>query len=103
MQVESATAQVGIAPRALFWSLVVVFVVLQMRLWTGEGSLAEVWQLRSEIEKQQVENDILLQRNRRLAAEVKDFKQGLDAIEERARTSLGMVKEGETFYLLIDK
>lgn len=103
MQLESAaTAPVGIVPRALFWSLVAVFVVLQVRLWTGEGSLAEVWQLRSEIEKQAVENDVLMQRNRRLAAEVKDFKQGLGAIEERARTSLGMVKEGETFYLLID-
>lgn len=90
-------------PRILFWILILLAVSFQARLWLGEGSLAEVWQLRKEIDKQQQENYVLSERNRRLAAEVKDLKQGLSAVEERARTQLGMVKDDETFYLIIDK
>lgn len=90
-------------PRVLFWILVVIFVFLQLRLWIGDGSLAEVWQLRGEIEKQQQENHVLAERNRRLSAEVKDLKEGLDAVEERARSQLGMIKKDETFYLIIDE
>lgn len=89
-------------PRVLFWLLVVVFVFLQLRLWIGDGSLAEVWQLRGEIDKQQQENYVLSERNRRLSAEVKDLREGLDAVEERARSQLGMIKKDETFYLIID-
>ncbi len=89
-------------PRVIFWSLVAVFVMLQLRLWVGEGSFAEVWQLKQEIDKQQTQNRLLEERNRRLAAEVKDLKHGLGAVEERARSQLGMIKSGETFYLLID-
>jgi len=77
--------------------------LLQLRLWIGDGSLAEVWQLRGEIEKQQQENHVLAERNRRLAAEVKDLKEGMDAVEERARSQLGMIKKDETFYLIIDE
>lgn len=87
-------------PRILFWILVTVFFGLQLRLWIGEGSLAEVWQLNSAIERQETENHLLEERNKRLRAEVKDLKEGLDAIEERARTQLGMVKEDETFFLI---
>ena len=90
-------------PRLLFWAAILVAVSLQARLWLGEGSLAEVWQLRKEIDKQQQENHLLSERNRRLAAEVKDLKQGTSAVEERARAQLGMVKDDETFYLIIDK
>lgn len=90
-------------PRTLFWLLIVIFVFLQLRLWIGDGSLAEVWQLRGEIEKQQQENHVLAERNRRLAAEVKDLKEGMDAVEERARSQLGMIKKDETFYLIIDE
>ncbi|MCG8670394.1 MAG: cell division protein FtsB [Pseudomonadales bacterium] len=90
-------------PRILFWSILLVAISLQARLWLGEGSLAEVWQLRKEIDKQQQENHLLSDRNRRLAAEVKDLKQGLGAVEERARAQLGMVKDDETFYLILDK
>ena len=79
-------------PRLLFWALIMVAVSLQARLWLGEGSLAEVWQLRKEIDKQQQENYVLSERNRRLSAEVKDLKQGLGAVEERARSQLGMVR-----------
>lgn len=100
---ETKAKSVAALPRALFWLLLVVFVFLQLRLWTGDGSLAEVWQLRGEIDKQQQENYVLSERNRRLTAEVKDLKEGLEAVEERARSQLGMIKKDETFYLIIDK
>ena len=100
---ETKAKGVAALPRALFWLLLVVFVFLQLRLWTGDGSLAEVWQLRGEIDKQQQENYVLSERNRRLTAEVKDLKEGLEAVEERARSQLGMIKKDETFYLIIDK
>lgn len=89
-------------PRILFWILVILFFSLQLRLWIGDGSLAEVWQLNSAIERQQTENRLLEERNKRLRVEVKNLKEGLDAVEERARTQLGMVREDETFFLIKD-
>lgn len=89
-------------PRVLFWILVVCFVALQLRLWIGEGSLADIWRLQGEIKRQEQENYLTAERNKRLQAEVKNLKGGLDAVEERARTQLGMVKEDETFFLIID-
>lgn len=100
-QIQQRAAWLSL-PRVLFWVFVLVAMSLQARLWLGEGSLAEVWQLKKEIGHQQQENFQLSERNRRLSAEVKDLKQGLSAVEERARTQLGMVKEDETFYLIID-
>jgi len=89
-------------PRVLFWILVVCFFTLQLRLWIGEGSLADIWRLKGEIERQEQDNYLAEERNKRLQAEVKNLKEGLDAVEERARTQLGMVKEDETFFLIID-
>ena len=89
-------------PRVLFWMLVLMFFVLQLRLWIGDGSLAEAWHLKGSIERQQTENHLLSERNKRLRAEVKDLKEGLDAVEERARTQLGMIKQDETFFLIND-
>ncbi len=83
--------------------LVVLIVLLQLRLWFGESSLPETWQLESRIEVRKAENAELAKRNDALAAEVADLKSGLDAIEERARYELGMVRPNETFFLLIDK
>jgi len=82
--------------------LVLLLVYLQYRLWVGEGSLSEVWQLHQEVEQQRRENIQLRERNEALNAEVLDLKQGLDAIEEHAREDLGMVKDGETFYQVIE-
>ena len=79
-----------------------MFFVLQLRLWIGDGSLAEDWHLKGAIERQQTENHLLSERNKRLRAEVKDLKEGLDAVEERARTQLGMIKQDETFFLIND-
>ena len=85
---------------ALFF-LVFLFVLLQFKLWVGDGSMVDVTELRKEIREQQAENKQLMARNEELEAEVKDLKEGLEAIEERARADLGMIKEGETFYHVI--
>jgi cell division protein FtsB len=87
--------------RILIAVLVVLLILLQYRLWVGEGSLAEVHTLRQEIEAQKAELERLRQRNLALQAEVNDLKQGLDAIEERARSELGMIREGEIFLQII--
>ncbi|MGD2111935.1 MAG: cell division protein FtsB [Gammaproteobacteria bacterium] len=82
--------------------LLFLLVYLQYRLWFGDGSLQEVWQLHREVEAQREENLRLRERNDALDAEVLDLQQGLDAIEERAREDLGMIKEGETFYQIVE-
>jgi cell division protein FtsB len=89
--------------RWLLWLLIVLLLLLQYRLWVGDGSLAEVWDLYQQVETQRDENQRLLERNQALEAEVQDLKQGLDAIEERAREELGMIKDGETFYQIIEE
>ena len=76
--------------------------MLQYKLWFGDGNMREVWALRDAIEEQKKENQHLRERNAALEAEVQDLKQGLDAIEERARSELGMIKKGETFYQIIE-
>jgi cell division protein FtsB len=82
--------------------LLLLLGYLQYRLWFGDGSLQEVWQLHREVEAQRAENLRLRERNDALDAEVLDLQQGLDAIEERAREDLGMIKEGETFYQVVE-
>ncbi|MET0050993.1 MAG: cell division protein FtsB [Candidatus Thiodiazotropha sp.] len=81
--------------------LLVLLLFLQYRLWVGEGSLAEVSNLKVEIEGLQQELVGLRKRNRALQAEVEDLRSGKAAIEERARSELGMIKEGETFYQVV--
>lgn len=84
------------------WCVVlgVLLLLLQGRLWVGEGSLAEVRRIKQQIAIQQEENRMLHARNELLRAEVIDLKSNLYAVEERARTELGMIREGETFFLL---
>jgi cell division protein FtsB len=87
------------------WILVVLlllFGLLQHRLWFGDGSLREVWQLQERIAAQQAENALLKARNERLAARVRDLKQGLDTVEGIARRELGMIRKDETFYQLLE-
>lgn len=81
---------------------IVLLLGLQYRLWVGEGSVAHRVELQKKIEQQQAENDSLKERNRVLALEVDALKNGLDAVEERAREQMGMVKEGETFFMIVD-
>ncbi|SMF06132.1 cell division protein FtsB [Alteromonadaceae bacterium Bs31] len=83
--------------------LIVVLLALQYRLWVGEGSIANVVSLQKEIDKQRFENERLRDRNRLLAEEVKALKNGHSAIEARARSEMGMIKEGETFYMIVEE
>ncbi|MES9832811.1 MAG: cell division protein FtsB [Candidatus Thiodiazotropha sp. LLP2] len=87
--------------RIIITLLVLLLAFLQYRLWVGEGSLAEVNNLKDEIGSLQQELVILRKRNDALQAEVKDLRSGQAAIEERARSELGMIKEGETFYQVV--
>ena len=82
--------------------MLLLLLLLQYRLWTGNGSLVEVSLLREKIEKIKLENEHLKERNLSLTAEVFNLKQGHEAIEEIARSEMGMVKDGETFYQIID-
>ena len=82
--------------------LLLILVYMQYRLWFGDDSLPDVWELHQEVELQRQENIELRERNAALEAEVRDLQQGLDAIEEHAREDLGMVKEGETFYQVVE-
>ncbi len=88
--------------KLLIVALLSLLVFLQYKLWLGEGSLAEVWRTHQTIEIQAQENAMLKERNAALDAEVKDLKHGLDAIEERARVELGMIKKDETFYRIVE-
>jgi cell division protein FtsB len=88
--------------KKLLLLLIVLLVYLQYQLWFGDGSLQEFWELHQEVEMQAQENLELRERNAALQAEVADLRQGLDAIEEHAREDLGMVKEGETFYQVVE-
>jgi cell division protein FtsB len=87
--------------RLLVAILVGLLLFLQYRLWVGEGSLAEVNNLKQEISQLEKELVGLRERNLALQAEVEDLRSGQTAIEERARSELGMIKEGETFYQVI--
>jgi cell division protein FtsB len=88
--------------KAFIAILIVLLLILQYKLWFGDGNMREVWQLQAAIEEQKQENEKLRERNAALEAEVKDLKQGLEAVEERARSELGMIKKGETFYQIIE-
>lgn len=81
--------------------IVLIFFLLglQFRLWAGEGSLGHLVSLKRDMAKQQAHVDTLEEHNRVLLAEVVALKNGSLMIEEKARTQLGMIKEGETFYM----
>ncbi|MBK1617341.1 cell division protein FtsB [Lamprobacter modestohalophilus] len=89
--------------RQLVLVLVVLLGFLQFRLWIGDGSVAELHDLRGRIVETEQELVRLQARNSALAAEVEDLKTGLDAIEERARSELGMIQSGEVFLQVVEK
>ena len=92
-------------PKTPYWLLALLIALLlglQYRLWVGDGSLAQITDLKQQIAEQQGENQRLLERNRILEAEVLELKSGMETVEERARHELGMVKEGETLYQLAE-
>ena len=83
-------------------ALLVLFVALQLKLWTGTGGVPEVWRLETRVEEQARDNESRRARNAALAADVEDLKSGREAVEERARSELGMIKPGETFYQVVE-
>ena len=87
----------------LSYVLLGLLVLIQSPLWLGKGGWLRVWDMNRQVEAQKETNRQLAVRNAGLDAEVQDLKQGLDAIEERARVELGMIKQGEVFYQIIDK
>lgn len=82
--------------------LVLILLMLQYRLWVGEGGLSSVYRVQDEIEAQHDENQRLSTRNAQYEAEIENLKVGVDATEGRARENLGMIKEGEDFYLVVE-
>jgi cell division protein FtsB len=87
----------------LFAVLILILFGLQYRLWVGEGSLAEVSALRQQLADQRVELRNLQERNATLRAEVEDLKEGLAAIEARARSELGLIRQDETYFQLLPR
>ncbi len=91
--------------RRLGWLLLVLVLLLgwlQYRLWFSDGSWGEVTALENQVSHQRRENEGLQERNNALAAEVEDLKSGEAAVEERARSELGMIKPGEKFHRVVE-
>ncbi|MBA3024164.1 MAG: cell division protein FtsB [Gammaproteobacteria bacterium] len=87
--------------RAVTYILLALLLLLQYPLWFGKGSWLKVWDNNHQLEAQKSANELLRQRNAVVDADVRDLKAGSDALEERARSELGMVKQGEVFFQLI--
>lgn len=87
--------------KILFSVLGFAFIALQYQLWLGEDGVRTLGKLEQEVEAQRANNAELEQRNKLVEIEVLDLKNGLEAVEERARSELGMIEKGETFYLLV--
>jgi cell division protein FtsB len=81
--------------------LVALILLLQYPLWLGKGSWHKVWELDRQVESQQQVNQQLQMRNAAIDADVRDLKSGTEAIEERARNELGMVKREEIFFQFV--
>lgn len=90
------------AEKWLRYSLVIFIILLQYPLLFGTSSILNIWRLSQQIDTQIKENQNLKKRNQALEAEVVDLQRGLDAVEERARSELGMIKNKETFYHIVE-
>ena len=87
--------------RVVTYILLALLLLLQYPLWLGKGSWLKVWDMGRQVEAQKQINDQTQKRNAALDAEVRDLKRGTDAIEERARSELGMIKQGEIFFQVV--
>jgi len=88
--------------RAITLILLVLLLLLQYPLWLGKGGWLKVWDLNRQVQTQQQANQQMQARNAMLDAEVRDLKQGTEAIEERARSELGMIKHDEVFFQVME-
>ena len=89
--------------KAITLILILLLLLLQYPLWLGKGSWLKVWETNQQLEAQQQANHLTQARNAALDAEVRDLKQGTAAIEERARSELGMIKRDEVFYQILEE
>jgi cell division protein FtsB len=89
--------------RFLPHALIALIIAIQYPLWIGKGSWLRVWDVNQQLTEQKNKNTKLAQRNAGLDADVRDLKEGLVAVEERARVELGMIKPNETYYQILDK
>jgi cell division protein FtsB len=96
-------ASVSSDVKIIFYLLIGILLGLQYPLWLGDGGVLALWKLKQEIAVQKLENSGLKERNLALEAEVRDLKEGYEALEERARAELGMVRRGETLYQIIER
>jgi cell division protein FtsB len=87
--------------RVLTYTLAGFILLLQYPLWLGKGGWLRVWSLERQVQEQRQANTALAQRNGALEAEVRDLKQGFEAIEERARYELGLIKQDEVFFQVV--
>lgn len=88
--------------RLLIVVLVSILIYLQYNVWAGSGGYSQMRELRSELLAKEKENQVFKRRNRDLQAKVESLKTGVDGIEELARSEMGMVKQGEKFYLVVE-
>jgi cell division protein FtsB len=82
-------------------ALGLVIAVLQYRLWLSDTGVRELTRMQEAVTQQRSQNGVLVERNRQLAAEVRDLKTGMAALEERARSELGMIASNETYYQVV--
>jgi len=88
--------------RLLAIALAALVLLIQYPLWLGKGGVLRVWEMERQIEVQREVNGKLQVRNAALDAEVRDLKQGLEAVEERARSELGMIRKDEVFFQVLE-
>jgi cell division protein FtsB len=88
--------------RTVLFIVLALLLLLQLRLWVSDDGYRAAWRLADQVAAQRTENEALRERNQALAAEVSDLKTGLDAVEEIARSELGMIRAGETLFQVVD-
>lgn len=88
--------------RPVFIILIIALVVLQHKLWLGDGNLIQWVGLQEKLAEHEQENNKLIARNKALEADIKELKSGEQALEEQARHELGMIKENEVYYQFVD-
>ncbi len=84
-------------------TLIILIIAIQYPLWIGKGSWLRVWEVNQQLTRQKDKNLKLTQRNAAIDADVRDLKEGIAAVEERARMELGLIKPNEIFYQVVDK